>query len=72
VPEKNPKTDTAKVKDAKHPKNPKHPKGTKNLGMVKCDNPEHNKQASKKEPMIMGDIASPNEEKQPTPKKKEE
>jgi hypothetical protein len=71
-PAKNPKSDSAKVKDSKRPKNPKGPKGIKTMGKVKCDNPEHNKQAVKKEQMIMGDIAPPNEDKQPTPKKKEE
>ena len=62
-PDKNPKKDTSKIKDPKNTKNIK-------MGKVKCDNPAHNKQTAKRENIIMGDVAPPNEEKQNIPKKK--
>ena len=73
VPDQTPKNDTAKVKTPKQPKTPKHPKGTKTMGMVKCEKPEHNKQANKAESkVLMGDVDLSNEEKQLHPKKKED
>lgn len=72
VPDKTPKADTTKKHNPKNPKHTKTPKGTKTMGMVKCENPAHNKQAVKNENIIMGDVAAPNEEKQnPSGKKKE-
>ncbi len=73
VPDKNPKPDTTKKHNPKEPKNPKTLKGIKTMGLVKCENPGHNKQANKKETkMLMGDIATPIEDRQPvTPKKQD-
>ncbi len=71
VPDKNPKTDTTKNKNTKHTKNPKSPKGTKTMGMVKCENPQHNKQAAKNESkVLMGDVDISHEEKPQAPEKK--
>ena len=60
VPDKNPKKDSTKVKT---------PKGPKTMGVIKCEKP---KQVKKTEPIIMGDIAAPIEDKQPIAPKREE